>query len=303
MPVAEVRVLIAGQDPYPTPGHAVGWAFAGAPDVSPVPASLPARVGPYTEFRGASLADITPDGQRLLAVWRAGAKGAERAQLHLSDAPGQALKQVTTAEEPTRGGNFLPADPNIIVFERDRGGNEATQVFRRHLATGEETMLTEPGQRCDASVFNRAGTAVTITCAKVDATAAGAGGSTNALSLVEVKTGRVLGRVDLPGTGWWAADVAPDDRWVLVNRYISASQSEVWRVDLSTGQRSRLLPRDGELVGRSHALRAVGAAELAKPVELLEDALPEAAHYVREHSGDREAADVLDALLEPLQIL
>jgi len=40
MPVAEVRVLIAGQDPYPTPGHAVGWAFAGAPDVSPVPASL-----------------------------------------------------------------------------------------------------------------------------------------------------------------------------------------------------------------------------------------------------------------------
>ena len=40
MPVAEVRVLIVGQDPYPTPGHAVGWAFAVAPDVSPVPASL-----------------------------------------------------------------------------------------------------------------------------------------------------------------------------------------------------------------------------------------------------------------------
>jgi uracil-DNA glycosylase len=40
MPVDEVRVLIVGQDPYPTPGHAVGWAFAVAPDVSPVPASL-----------------------------------------------------------------------------------------------------------------------------------------------------------------------------------------------------------------------------------------------------------------------
>jgi dipeptidyl aminopeptidase/acylaminoacyl peptidase len=214
--------------------------------VPAVPASLPARVGPYTEFRGASLADVTPDGRRLLAVWRAGPKGAERAQLHLSDSPGQALKQVTTAEEPTRSGNFLPADPNFIVFERDRGGNEATQVFRRDLTTAQETALTEPGQRCDAGTFNRAGNAVTITCAKVDAAAAGAGGASNALSLVEVKTGRVLGRVDLPGTGWWAADVAPDDRWVLVNRYISASQSEVWRVDLSTGQRSRLLPRDGE---------------------------------------------------------
>lgn len=40
IPLPEVRVLILGQDPYPTPGHAVGLAFSVAPDVSPVPASL-----------------------------------------------------------------------------------------------------------------------------------------------------------------------------------------------------------------------------------------------------------------------
>jgi uracil-DNA glycosylase len=40
MPVAEVRALIVGQDPYPTPGSAVGLAFAVASDVSPLPASL-----------------------------------------------------------------------------------------------------------------------------------------------------------------------------------------------------------------------------------------------------------------------
>lgn len=39
-PVDSVRVLIMGQDPYPTPGHAVGLAFAVAPDVSPLPRSL-----------------------------------------------------------------------------------------------------------------------------------------------------------------------------------------------------------------------------------------------------------------------
>ncbi|MCA3228807.1 MAG: S9 family peptidase, partial [Burkholderiales bacterium] len=33
---------------------------------------------------------------------------------------------------------------------------------------------------------------------------------------------------------------------LLVNRYISASQAEVWRVDLGSGQRTRLLPRDGD---------------------------------------------------------
>ena len=39
-PLADVRVLVAGQDPYPTPGHAIGLAFSVGPDVRPVPRSL-----------------------------------------------------------------------------------------------------------------------------------------------------------------------------------------------------------------------------------------------------------------------
>ena len=39
-PLGEVRVLIVGQDPYPTPGHPVGLSFSVAPDVRPVPRSL-----------------------------------------------------------------------------------------------------------------------------------------------------------------------------------------------------------------------------------------------------------------------
>ncbi len=39
-PLADVRVLIVGQDPYPTPGHPVGLSFSVAPDVRPLPRSL-----------------------------------------------------------------------------------------------------------------------------------------------------------------------------------------------------------------------------------------------------------------------
>jgi uracil-DNA glycosylase len=39
-PLEDVRVLIVGQDPYPTPGHAVGLSFSVAPDVRPLPRSL-----------------------------------------------------------------------------------------------------------------------------------------------------------------------------------------------------------------------------------------------------------------------
>ena len=40
LPLDRVRVLIVGQDPYPTPGHAVGLCFSVAPEVRPLPPSL-----------------------------------------------------------------------------------------------------------------------------------------------------------------------------------------------------------------------------------------------------------------------
>ncbi|MGH3880412.1 MAG: uracil-DNA glycosylase [Actinophytocola sp.] len=46
-PFADVRVLIVGQDPYPTPGHPIGLCFSVAPDVRPLPKSL---VNIYTEY-------------------------------------------------------------------------------------------------------------------------------------------------------------------------------------------------------------------------------------------------------------
>lgn len=39
-PMRDVRVLIVGQDPYPTPGHPVGLSFSVAEQVRPVPRSL-----------------------------------------------------------------------------------------------------------------------------------------------------------------------------------------------------------------------------------------------------------------------
>ncbi|MFB6726059.1 uracil-DNA glycosylase [Kribbella sp. NPDC056345] len=39
-PLQQVKVLVVGQDPYPTPGHPVGLSFSVAPDVRPIPRSL-----------------------------------------------------------------------------------------------------------------------------------------------------------------------------------------------------------------------------------------------------------------------
>ncbi len=62
-PLADVRVLIVGQDPYPTPGHAVGLSFSADPAVRPVPRSLQNLYRELESDLGippASTGDLTP---------------------------------------------------------------------------------------------------------------------------------------------------------------------------------------------------------------------------------------------------
>ena len=51
-PLGGVRILIVGQDPYPTPGHAVGLSFSVEADVRPLPASLRNIYKEYAEDLG-----------------------------------------------------------------------------------------------------------------------------------------------------------------------------------------------------------------------------------------------------------
>jgi uracil-DNA glycosylase len=66
-PLEDVRVLIVGQDPYPTPGHPIGLSFAVAPDVRPLPRSLHNIYRELVDDLGVtqpSSGDLTPWTQR-----------------------------------------------------------------------------------------------------------------------------------------------------------------------------------------------------------------------------------------------
>jgi uracil-DNA glycosylase len=86
-PLADVRVLVVGQDPYPTPGHAVGLSFCVAPDVRPLPRSLQNIFREYVAdlgFPPPTCGDLTPWSEhgvlllnRVLTV-RPGAPGSHR---------------------------------------------------------------------------------------------------------------------------------------------------------------------------------------------------------------------------------
>lgn len=65
-PLDDVKVLVVGQDPYPTPGHPIGLSFAVDPHVRPVPRSL-ANI--YRELE--SDLGVTPPTHGDLRAWSA----------------------------------------------------------------------------------------------------------------------------------------------------------------------------------------------------------------------------------------
>jgi uracil-DNA glycosylase len=81
-PLADVRVLIVGQDPYPTPGHPVGLSFSVGPDVRPIPRSLQ---NIYRELR--SDLDISVPATGDLSAWAA--RGVLLLNRVLTVAPGE----------------------------------------------------------------------------------------------------------------------------------------------------------------------------------------------------------------------
>jgi len=82
-PLADVRVLVIGQDPYPTPGLPVGLAFSAAPEARPLPASLR---NIFRELHD-DLGEKTPDDGDLSGWQRSGVMLLNRV---LTVRPGQA---------------------------------------------------------------------------------------------------------------------------------------------------------------------------------------------------------------------
>ena len=66
-PFDDVRVLIIGQDPYPTPGHPVGLSFSVDPSVRRLPGSLLNIFREYSQDLGypaPATGDLTPWAER-----------------------------------------------------------------------------------------------------------------------------------------------------------------------------------------------------------------------------------------------
>jgi uracil-DNA glycosylase len=106
-PLADVRVLIVGQDPYPNPEHPIGLSFAVRRDVWPLPPSL---VNIYRELRDDL--DIMPPRHGDLTAW------ADRGVMLLN----RCLTVQPGASNSHRGRGWEPVTERAITALAARGG-------------------------------------------------------------------------------------------------------------------------------------------------------------------------------------
>lgn len=115
-PLGDVKVLIVGQDPYPTPGHPVGLSFSVAPDVRPLPPSL---VNIYKEL--IDDLGVQPPSNGDLSAW------ADAGVLLLN----RSLTVTPGVSNAHRGKGWEPVTERAIAALVERGGPLAAILWGR----------------------------------------------------------------------------------------------------------------------------------------------------------------------------
>lgn len=211
----------------------------------PIPARIADQVAPYTEFRGHGFVDWHPKAPVMLVRHREA--GANTAQIYRLSAPGAKLEKITDFADPVRAASFHPVHGQYIVYARDSGGNEATQVFRMDLDTRASTLLSVPDER-SSFTWTRKGDRLLISALPLDKTASG--GKRDAvlttLSLVDPLQPQTRQRLaELPGGGWGEFSFSHDDQRLAAIQYRTASDSDIYLIDPKTGAREKILPAEG----------------------------------------------------------
>jgi dipeptidyl aminopeptidase/acylaminoacyl peptidase len=205
-----------------------------ADGVPPIPLSLVDEVRPYTEYRSASMADWHPTRREMLIATRFGTTP----QIHRVAMPGGARTQLTFFDEPVTGASYEPRTGRYFLFTKDVGGNEFGQIYRYDLATRRSTRLTQGERSQNGDIrWSHGGDRIAYGSTRRN----GADRDIYLMDPADPKSDRLLLRVE--GGGWQVTDWSPDDRRLIALEFLSINRSYLWLVDVATGARTELTPR------------------------------------------------------------
>jgi dipeptidyl aminopeptidase/acylaminoacyl peptidase len=219
------------------------------PEFSP---QLVEKVQPYLDSRTASFADWNPVRTEMLVRTRFG----DTTQLHYVKMPGGARRQLTFYPDTVGGAGFRPRDPNTIVFSKDIGGNEFFQFYRYDVPSGAITLLTDGKSRNVGNTWSRDGSLLAYSSTKRT------GKDTDIWVMDPMKPESARMVLQVEGGGWFATDISPDKSKLVAINYISANESQLYLVDVATGDKTLLTPKGKTPVAYSGAEFSADGTEI-----------------------------------------
>jgi len=227
----------------PVPGNP-NLLQGGVPEI---PSGLRERMAQYQNVRSATLADVSADGKSILVSTRFGSTR----QLHLVEQPMGMRQQLTFFDEPVWAGRLQPGDEGILYFLKDVGGSEFFQVFRMDRRTGRAELLTDGKSRHDGLQISADGRRLAW------ASNARTGKDTD-VYLADTARPRQA-RLLFPAEGtWYPLEFSADGARLLVQQFRSATDSDLWVVEVGSGERRRLTPAEGKASVGAAAFTADG---------------------------------------------
>jgi len=207
-------------------------------DNIPEPAAgLSEKLDAYLGARQATPLGFSPKGQLLIAT-----RFGDVDQLHLVEQPGGERRQLTFLREPVTQAAFSP-DPgrSAYVYVKDEGGNERTQIYYQRLGEPDAKLLTDGKSLNGGPVWSNAGREVAYFSTARD-------GVSYDIDIAEPEGG-ALSRLAVTGdaAAWYPLDWSPDDRKLLVLKYLSISEAYLYVVDLATGQKREVDPSPSKI--------------------------------------------------------
>lgn len=228
------------------------WCWAAArPDASsdtpqavPAPASQPAASGPETDGPSGSLmpkpgrfdieryvnirashgAALDPLGGRIAFLTNVTGED----QVWRTDLSGSWPRQVTFGDEPIGSVHWSPANDDLILYTRDIGGNERDQLFLTDLRTGAGTRLTTRDDVIHGfGGWSRDGRMITYRSNERDQ-------AWFDVYTLDLTTGERKRVYQQDGSNF-PTGFSPDGRWIVVIRYASSFDADLYLVDLKGG--------------------------------------------------------------------
>ena len=205
--------------------------------IPPIPQSVADGLARYAQFRQAPLQAWHPVKRQILITTRLSGVP----QLYWIDGPLRDRRQLTWFERGLpdwANVTFDPADPNTILLQYDPAPGDLRSLYRYDVVTGEMTLVT-PSRTRYPHVFSRQGKWVAFDSAERN-------GRDRELYVMLVSDPATKRRIIEAEGNWSPQDWTSDGSTILVNEVFGNAETYLWRVDVKTGERKAITPRDGE---------------------------------------------------------